>query len=242
MSACSGPSLHLVLMASYVLRARVLRSASFSRSLTLLFGKSRRRTPVAECARTFILAIDSTSGFTESSKSLQPVCRSALLRSGRDRPAAFAMSELAEIDIRCAIMDGVYVCKSTELYLPAVVAMTVPAGIVNEAEAGIVVKGALCSMSFGVVREETLSASSPHESSRSCELFELELTPDEDDVVDNWVTAVVRDLASEEPGECKPITVFPDRPESESSSRRPTCSCAGGFGRLRGIVDLGLLL
>jgi len=204
------------------------------------------------------------------------VCRSALLRSGRDGPAAFAVSEKGEIDIRCAILAGIYVCKSTELYLPAVVAMTVPAGIVNEAEAGIVVKGApcssaelyltavvamtvpagivheaeagivvkgaVCSMSFGVVREETLSASSPHESSRSCELFELELTPDEDDVVANWVTTVVLDLASEELGECKPIIVFPDRPESESSSRRPTCSCAGGFGRLRGIGGLGLLL
>ena len=151
MSACSGPSRHFVLMASYLLRARVLRSWS----LTLLFVQSRRRTPVAECARTFTRAIESTSGFTESSKSLQPVCRSALLRSGRDRPAAFAMSELAEIDIRCAIMDGVYVCKSTELYLPAVVAMTVPAGIVDEAEAGFVVKGAQCSMSLGAVMEET---------------------------------------------------------------------------------------
>ena len=65
------------------------------------------------------------------------------------------MIELAEIDIRCAIMDGVYVCKSTELYLPAVVAMTVPAGIVDEAEAGFVVKGAQCSMSLGAVMEET---------------------------------------------------------------------------------------
>ena len=168
MSACSGPSLHFVLMVpqgqsresnhhrfSYLLRARVLRSASFSWSLTLLFVQSRRRTPVAECARAFIRMFDSTSGVTESSKSLQPVCRSALLRLDRDLPAVFAMIELAEIDIRCAIMDGVYVCESTELYVPAVVAMTVPAGIVDEAEAGFVVKGALCSMSLGAVREET---------------------------------------------------------------------------------------
>ena len=65
------------------------------------------------------------------------------------------MSELAEIDIRCVVLAGVNVCKSTELYLPAVAAMTVPAGIVDEAEAGFVVKGAQCSMSLGAVMEET---------------------------------------------------------------------------------------
>ena len=117
--------------------------------------QSRRRTPVAECARAFIRVFDSASGVTESSKSLHQLCCSAFLRLDRDLPAAFATIELAEIDIRCAIMDGVYVCKSTELYLPAVVAMTVPAGIVDEAEEGFVVKGALCSMSLGAVREET---------------------------------------------------------------------------------------
>ena len=52
------------------------------------------------------------------------------------------------------------------------------------------------------------------------------------------VSAVDLDLACEELGECKPIIVFADRPESETSSRRPRCSCAGGFGRLRGIGGL----
>ena len=68
-------------------------------------------------------------------------------------------------------------------------------------------------------------------------LFELELAPDEDDVVANRVTAVVLDLACEELGECKPTIVFADRPESETSSRRPRCACAAGCGRLRGIGD-----
>ena len=103
---------------------------------------------------------DSASGVTESSKSLHQLCCSAFLRLDRDLPAAFATIELAEIDIRCAIVGGEYVCKSGALYLPAVVAMTVPAGIVDEAEAGFVVKGAQCSMSVEAVMEEMLSASS----------------------------------------------------------------------------------
>ena len=115
--ACARPSLRFVLMVlqgqsresshhrfSYRLRARVLRSASLSWSLTLLVVQSRRRTPVAECARAFVRVFDSASGVTESSKSLHQLCCSAFLRLDRDLPAAFATIELAEIDIRCAIV------------------------------------------------------------------------------------------------------------------------------------------
>ena len=115
-----------------LLRARVLRSASFSWSFKRLLSKSRRRTPGAECVRAFIRVRVSTSverellvasamivlseidlrfapssgsrgGFSESSKSRQRVCRSAFLRLVTELPAASAMIEPAEIDIRCAL-------------------------------------------------------------------------------------------------------------------------------------------
>ena len=100
--------------------------------------------------------------------------------------------------------------------------MTVPAGIVDEAEASFDGEGAQCSLSLGAVMEDMRSAAScwsPHESSRSWELFEIELARDEVDVVATLVSAVDMDLACEELGECVPILVCDDRPDSE------TCSC-----------------